>query len=420
MKEQQVTFPLDIPDVKILKTETNTAGDYIITVESSLKKTQCRKCGKDINRFHGHDDEIELRHLSILGRRVYIRIRPERYQCTYCSGKPTTSQKLEWYDQRSQHTRAYEEHILLQIVNNTTQDVSRKERVGYDAVDGIVNRWVSAKVNWDDYKELGVIGLDEIALKKGHRNFVAIITARSVNGHTSILAVLNDRQKETVKAFLESIPVKLRQTIHTICTDMWEGYVNAAYDVFAGSPEICQVKVVIDRFHVTKGYHACADELRKQETRRLRKELPKEAHEQIKKTMWPFRKHLSKWDDEDTERMKHLFDHSPALRQAYDLREKMTGIFEQHISRAEATLQIKAWETEVRNSGLKCFDSFLTTLNNWMDEITNYFHHRSNSGFVEGLNNRIKVIKRRCYGILNVSHLFQRIYLDLEGYRLFT
>jgi len=118
--------------------------------------------------------------------------------------------------------------------------------------------------------------------------------------------------------------------------------------------------------------------------------------------------------------MKHLFDHSPALRQAYDLREKMTGIFEQHISRAEATLQIKAWETEVRNSGLKCFDSFLTTLNNWMDEITNYFHHRSNSGFVEGLNNRIKVIKRRCYGILNVSHLFQRIYLDLEGYRLFT
>lgn len=111
-------------------------------------------------------------------------------------------------------------------------------------------------------------------------------------------------------------------------------------------------RVVIDRFHVTKGYHACADELRKKETRRLRKELPKEAHEQIKKTMWPFRKHLSKWDDEDTERMKHLFDHSPVLRQAYDLREKMTVIFEQQISRAEATLQIKAWETEVRNSGL--------------------------------------------------------------------
>jgi len=59
-------------------------------------------------------------------------------------------------------------------------------------------------------------------------------------------------------------------------------------------------------------------------------------------------------------------------------------------------------------------------LNNWQDEITNYFHHRYNSGFVEGLNNKIKVIKRRWYGLLNVKHLFQRLYLDLEGYRLFA
>ena len=55
-----------------------------------------------------------------------------------------------------------------------------------------------------------------------------------------------------------------------------------------------------------------------------------------------------------------------------------------------------------------------------MDEITNYFLDRQTSGFVEGLNNKIKVIKRRCYGILNVKHLFQRIYLDLSGYALFT
>jgi transposase len=56
----------------------------------------------------------------------------------------------------------------------------------------------------------------------------------------------------------------------------------------------------------------------------------------------------------------------------------------------------------------------------WMDEIANYFIDRQTSGFVEGLNNKIKVIKRRCYGILNVKHLFQRIHLDLSGYALFA
>ncbi len=54
------------------------------------------------------------------------------------------------------------------------------------------------------------------------------------------------------------------------------------------------------------------------------------------------------------------------------------------------------------------------------DEITNYFVGRHNSGFVEGLNNKIKVIKRRCYGILSPGHLFQRIHLDLVGYKLYA
>lgn len=54
------------------------------------------------------------------------------------------------------------------------------------------------------------------------------------------------------------------------------------------------------------------------------------------------------------------------------------------------------------------------------DEMTHYFLERHTSGFVEGLNNKIKVIKRRCYGILNAGHLFQRIYLDLFGYRLYA
>ena len=55
-----------------------------------------------------------------------------------------------------------------------------------------------------------------------------------------------------------------------------------------------------------------------------------------------------------------------------------------------------------------------------MDEITNDFLDRQTSGFVEGLNNKITVIKRRCYGILNVKHVFQRIYLGLSGYALFA
>ncbi len=71
-------------------------------------------------------------------------------------------------------------------------------------------------------------------------------------------------------------------------------------------------------------------------------------------------------------------------------------------------------------SGLTCFNNFLSTLDTRMCEIINYFISRQTSGFVEGLNNKIKVTKRRCYGIFNVKHLFQRIHLDIDGYSLFT
>jgi transposase len=82
-------------------------------------------------------------------------------------------------------------------------------------------------------------------------------------------------------------------------------------------------------------------------------------------------------------------------------------------------MAIKGWMKQVRDSGLSCFDSFLVTLENWLDEITNYFVSRLTSGFVEGFNNKVKVLKRRCYGMTNLKHFFQRLYLDLEGYRLF-
>ena len=74
----------------------------------------------------------------------------------------------------------------------------------------------------------------------------------------------------------------------------------------------------------------------------------------------------------------------------------------------------------MRHSGLHCLDDFLNTLTRWWEEITNYFVNRDSSGFVEGLNNKLKVLKRRCYGIFNLNHLFQRISLDLDGYRLFA
>ena len=118
--------------------------------------------------------------------------------------------------------------------------------------------------------------------------------------------------------------------------------------------------------------------------------------------------------------LRRFFEHSPPAKQAYALREQLTAIFNMNLSKKQAQSKILHWVQKVKKSALQCFDDFLNLLDTWWEEITNYFIQRENSGFVEGFNNKVKVLKRRCYGIFNLKHLFQRIYLDLQGYRLFA
>ena len=80
--------------------------------------------------------------------------------------------------------------------------------------------------------------------------------------------------------------------------------------------------------------------------------------------------------------------------------------------------KIDRWISQVEKSELSCFDRFIGTLTKYKSSIVNYFKDRKNSGFVEGLNNKIKVVKRRCYGFTKTESLFQRLTLDLQGYRM--
>ena len=407
-------IPLDLPEVNVERAELTEAGDFLITVSSSRAGTRCHRCGREITKPYGHDREITLRHLPILGRKTLIRLRPKRYQCQDCRGKPTTTQTLSWYDARSPHTKAYEAQVLLSLVNSTVQDVSRKEGLGYDAVMGIIDRQVASTVDWSTLTSLEIVGVDEIALRKGHRDFVTLITAR-VAGATHLLAVLDGREKATVKAFFERIPEHLVATIEAVCCDLYEGFINAAKEVFG-----TRVKVVADRFHVAKLYRKGLDRLRKQEMKRLKRSLPKETYQQFSGVMWLLRKDIEQLTEPEQRCLQRLAEYTPALVTAYLCSLVLTRIFDTAASAGEAQLALRAWQQVVQAQQLTCFDDFFGTLERHWEEITNYFIDRHTSGFVEGLNNKIKVIKRRCYGLLNLSHLFQRIQLDLIGYEAFT
>ena len=413
MTTNHILVQLDIPDVEITDVGTNHEGDYEIRVRSTRGGCECHQCGQPATKCHGHDREIRLKHLPILGKDTYIIIRLPRYRCEKCLRKPTTTQQVPWFIRRSPHTVAYEMHVLSQLIGSTVEDVSEQEGIGYGAVMGMIRRHVRTEVDWDGIDCLEQLGLDEISLKKGHKDFVVIVSAR-VGNEMKILAVLKDRKKKTVKKFLSTIPKRLVKTIRSVCSDLYDGFINAAKEVFGK-----RIRVVADRFHVAKLYRKGLESLRKQELKRLRGELSEEEYKELKGVMWVLRKKSKDLSKENKALLEKLFEHSPALEIAYGLQNDLTGIFDMELSRSGGKRRIKNWMRRVEESGIVCYKKFLSTLDSYLEEIVNYFIHRDSSGFVEGLNNKIKVIKRRCYGILNVDHLFQRIFLDISGRKVF-
>lgn len=271
-----VELPIGITGINIDSTEENEFGDILIRVSGMVGGAVCPKCGKHTTKSYGHGREIYLRHLPVFGHRTFIIIRPKRYQCPYCKGNPTVTQKLPWYDQRSPHTKDYERHIMRALISSTVSDVAAKEDIGYDAVTGIIDRHIGRHINWNEIRYIGTIGIDEISLRKGHGDFVTVVTSLSDEG-TKILAVLGGREKKTVRKFFDSIPKRLRKTVISVCCDMYDSYINAAKEIFGKN-----IIITVDRFHVTKLYGKCLDDLRKQEMRRLKKELPEEEYKKMR------------------------------------------------------------------------------------------------------------------------------------------
>jgi len=174
------------------------------------------------------------------------------------------------------------------------------------------------------------------------------------------------------------------------------------------------IRIVIDRFHIAKLYRKSIDTVRKEEMKRLKALLSEEKYKKLKGLMWALRIQKSKLSDRYKAVLKRAFKLSPKLKEVYKLNEKLTEIFDTETSRNGGIRRLKNWIAKVQESDIKLFDTFIKTLEKRMYEIANYFVARENSGFVEGLNNRIKVLKRRAYGIVDGIHLFKRISLDLE------
>jgi transposase len=329
---------LNIPGVEVLKTEISER-EISIHVKIASNFTRCHRCGEKATEYYCDGEILRLRHLPIFERPVYLYLQTRRYRCLNCDDRPTSTQHGDWYDPDAHCTKAYANYLLRELIGSTLADVARKQAVNYGILRGLLRREVSDEVDWRKLTHLRVLGLDEISLLKGHRDFVTVVSTRNHDGRPVILAVLAGREKQTVKVFLQSIPEELRATVEEVCIDMYDGFASAIKEVLPAA------RVVADRFHVAKAYRAALDQLRQTEMRWLKSALKPEEFAGLRGAMWVLRRKHEDLTEEELGLLDLLFECSPALRQAYRLREKLTRIFE------TAHTKESAWRALRRSDG---------------------------------------------------------------------
>lgn len=244
-----------------------------------------------------------------------------------------------------------------------------------------------------------VLNIDEIALEKGHGNFVLVLSAPE-EGY--VLDVLPDRERKTLEKWLDGLAPEVQKAIKVVNLDMWEPYTLA---IKAKLPYAC---IVVDRFHVMKNLNHCLTVAR----REIQRNASPEIKEQLKGSRWVLVKNQENLNEKQRLKLESLYLVSPELKVCHQLKEQFRKIFETVMNREKARAALIRWMGQVEKMNVTAFQSFLVTLRNWFELILNYFIERWTNAFAEGVNNKIKLIKRRAFGFTNFDHFRLRILVE--------
>ena len=390
---------MDLPSVRV--TGYRKEPDRIdVFIELERSSAACTECGVRSTRKHS-EKSIPVRDLPCFGRQVYLLLPRRRFKCGRCV-KPF-SEHLPFVEFGTSFTKRYEKYVYDQCNERSFTAVEKQEKISDTVIAKIYESYASVRIQPRGRPTaIRVLGIDEISMKKGHRDFVCVITDID---RKRVVEVLENRLKSTVVGYLSGLPESVRKSIRYVSIDMWEGYYQAVVEAL---PK--RVKIVIDRFHVMKQLNHALTSCRRELQRSMES---KEECDKLKGLRWVLVTNECNLDDEQKAMLKEMYEKCPQLKTCHMLKEEFRTIFEQETIRAKAKKKLDAWKKRVRKTGLKSLETFLGTLDNWEEWILNYFSSgKITNGVVEGLNNKIKVIKRRAYGYRNNGNFRQRILVE--------
>lgn len=385
-------YTQNIPFFKGLNTkyfeEDESTGGYKAFIEMPVKEHHCPNCGH-ITTFVKDYRLQTVKDLSVLGKPLTVTIRKRRYVCKYCNATFTEENP---YIKRYCHfpNRLYIESLTESFRLQSFTSVAKRLGV---SVTSII-RWFD-KLICPHPKLPECIAIDEFRGNAGGEKFQCNVADPVKH---QVIDILPSRNTEDLcKHFLE-YPYKERAEVKKIVMDLSTLFRSVAKTIF---PE---AKIVADKFHVIRVVTNSMENVRK----RIQKEFHATKRKWFKRSRYLLLKSEYKLTDEDKIELSRMLNSSMELEKAYVLKERFYKIFRQK-TRAEAKKELRDWLLLAAQLAIPEFKHCITTFTNWRTEIANIIDESVSNGFIEGSNNKIKVLKRISYGVRNFERFRNRI-----------
>jgi transposase len=221
-------------------------------------------------------------------------------------------------------------------------------------------------------------------MRKGHQDFVTVVSDIDTS---NLLEVIDSHKQEDIIKVLKQQALEVREQVEEVSVDMWGGFPKVVEEVFPNAV------IVFDRFHVMKPVNEELNKIRKQ------------VGLKDKGSKFILLKNGEDLTTEEKTKLEDILSRSSRLRSAYEWKEEFREIYEKSTTVEEGKIWLKEW----LNKAQLVYCDAITTIRNHLDGICNYFINRTTSGVMEGINNRIKLIKRQAYGFVNFDNFRARL-----------
>ena len=360
----------------------------------------CGQCGQPCALVHERNWR-QIRERDWFDRRVWLRVPVRRMDCHHCGAR--ASERIAWLAPHARITRRLRAWVEALVQLLPISHVAQLTGLHWHTIKQIDHARLQDRYGQFEGRDVRRLVMDEFALHKGHRYATVVMDARTLR----VLWVGEGNSRADIRPFFEALGPEGCKRIEAVAMDM-----NTAFDLEV-QQHCPQAEVVYDLFHVVARFgRDVVDRVRVDQANELRKE-PK-ARQVIKRSRWLLLRNRDNLEEGQAVKLDELLAANAPLAKVYLLKTALKELWFAPTIR-EGRKRWRSWFHMALDSGLAPAIQFAKRLRKYLRGILASAIFPMNTSILEGVNNKIKVIKRMAYGFRDSAYFFLKIKAAFPG-----